>query len=59
MNTEWVWSIFEHLTYTPHGGSGLGWTRADCLDATVDELDWACRRLDSRRQAEAEALKRR
>ena len=50
-------AIFQ-LCWTQHGGSGLGWSRAEALELDVAELEWFLERIDEQRGREAHALER-
>jgi len=50
-------AIFQ-LCWVQHGGSGLGWSRAEVLDLEVAELDWWLERVADQRGREARAIER-
>lgn len=56
MDLEWWRKLVHHLTYKQHGGSGLGWTRADVLEANAGDLFWEAEYLSEQRKAEAAAI---
>jgi hypothetical protein len=45
------------LSYTQHGGSGLGWTRTEVLSLPVSEAIWYVERLLKERKAESKAIR--
>ncbi len=46
------------LCWTQHGGSGLGWSRAEALELDVAELGWWLERVAEQREAEARAIEK-
>lgn len=46
------------LCWVQHGGSGLGWTRAEALELDLAELDWWLERVGEQRSKEARAIER-
>lgn len=46
------------LAYTPYGGGGYTFTRADVLDMELQDILWHIKRKGEARKAEYEAIKK-
>jgi hypothetical protein len=57
VNEEWWESASFHLSYTAHGGSGLGRTYTELLDMNADHIMRDLERLEEQREREAAAIR--
>lgn len=56
---EDLWEAFFALRYVPHGGSGIpSLTEAELMEYDVERLEWLHNRIETQREAEAAAMKR-
>jgi hypothetical protein len=57
VGSEFVEDVVWALTYMPHGGSGMTWSRSEVLDCPLSTALATIRRLDEQRQRESDAMK--
>jgi hypothetical protein len=50
--------VVTALCYTPHGGSGFSFTRADVLEMSLQEIGFYLEWVEEQRDSEARAIKR-
>ena len=58
MSENDVREMVHALAYTPYGGGGYCFTRADILDMELQDILWHIKRKGEARAAEADALKK-
>jgi hypothetical protein len=49
--------LIFNLSYTQHGGSGLGWSHHDIAGLAVQDAEWYSKRQYEERKAEVQAIK--